>query len=262
MKPFFTVTTFLLSLFVFVGCSTVDLPPDLSSAELKRQREAATDKAVYEESMRKTYESAYTSQKSEVERLRAENEALKKTQTKNAADEQACKQWVEYLRINDYLLEHHDEVVKHFNAQYSDKREALFSAAGAKGKLLGFEVDDVFFYRGYVVISSVLLWENPDGAGGLGRCAVSLDPDKNLDAVGCEMTGQKSMSRQELASLLQGGNAAEPSSAQLGQAGAQISAPPASATKPFFSDATKDKLIGAGITLGSAWLLRVINSSH
>ena len=251
-----------LLLSVMVGCSTTDSLRSPSTGELQRQREAATDVAVYEEGMRKGYEALFATQKSELEHVRAENEALKQFQKTNTITADAYNQLLNYLRINDYLLEHHEEVVKHFNAQYSDKPEALFSVAGGKGKLLGFEVDEVFFDKGYVVVSSVFLWENQDGAGGVGRCALSLDPDKNLDAVGCEMTGKKSMSRQELASLLQGGNAAEPSSAQLGQAGAQISAPPASATKPFFSDATKDKLIGAGITLGSAWLLRVINSSH
>lgn len=245
----------LLSLFAFMGCSTVDLPPQASPAELQQQLETITGKAVYEESMRKSYEAAYTGQKSEVERLRVENESLKQSQKTNAANNQACNQWLQYLRLNDSLLENHDALVKDFNAQYSTNRQVLFSAAGGTGKLLDFAVDDVFFYKGFVVVSSLCLWENQDGSGGLGRCALSLDPDKNFDALGCEMTGQVALSRQDLTSLLQDGTATGASSERLEHAAAQVPTQPSSANKPLLSEGTKDKLIDAGIGVVSAWLL-------
>ena len=49
------LSLFLL-LSVMVGCSTTDSLRSPSTGELQRQREAATDQAVYEEGMRKGYE--------------------------------------------------------------------------------------------------------------------------------------------------------------------------------------------------------------
>lgn len=262
MKLFTTLTIVLLSLTTFVGCSTVESPRTPSTAEHQRQRESTTDKAVYEEGLRKGFNTTYTSQKSEVERLRAENKSLKQLQKTNAVNEQECNRWLGYLHINDYLLENHDEVLKHFNAHYSTNRQELFSAAGGTGKLLDFEVDDVFYYKGYVIVSSLCLWENQDGSGGLGRCALSLDPDKNFDAYGVEMTGQKALSRQDLASLRQDENVAGASSERLEHAAAQVPNQPSPTTKPLLSEATKEKLIGAGIGVVSAWLMHVIQSSR
>jgi hypothetical protein len=262
MKPLATLNIVLLSVLAFFGCSTADLPRQSSIAELQRQREAAADKAVYEESMRKSYEAAYTSQKSEVERLRVEIESLKQSQKTNATNNQACNQWLQYLRINDALLENHDAVVKDFNAQYSTNRQVLFSAAGGTGKLLDFAVDDVFFYKGVVVVSSLFLWENQDGSGGLGRCALSMDPNKNFDALGCEMRGQIALSRQDLTALLQDGNGAGVSSERLEHAAAQVPNQPSSASKPLVSEATKEKLISAGIGVVSAWLIHAIQSGQ
>jgi hypothetical protein len=260
MKPFAALTIVLLSALTFIGCSSVDMPRRPSSAELQRQRDSAVDKAVYEESLRKSYESFYTNQKSEVERLRVENEALKQFQRTNTVNEQSLERLLGYLRINDYLVENHEEIVKHFNSQYSEKREALFSATGTKGKVRGFEVDDVFFYKGLVIVSSVFLWENTDASGGVGRCTLSLDPDKNLDAVGCSMNGQTALTSQELASVLQDGNNAGLSSAQLEHAAAQVPVQTSSSIKPLLSEGTKDKLIDAGIGVVSAWLLnRLLN---
>ena len=253
----------LLSLLLMlVGCSTPDSQRSPSIRDLQRQREAATDTAVYEEGLRKGYEAIAGAQKSELERLRAENESLKQSQKTNAVNEQECNRWVQHLRLHDTLLENHDAVVKDFNAHFSTNRQELFSAAGGTGKLLDFEVDDVFFYKGVVVVSSLCLWENQDGSGGLGRCALSLDPDKNFDAYGCEMTGQRALSRQDLISLRQDGNAAGASSERLEHAAAQVPNQPSPTTKPLMSEATKEKLVTAGIGVVSAWLIHAIQSSR
>lgn len=249
----------LLCLGLICGCSTQSYPTQPSSTELRQQRDAATDRAVYEEGMRKGYETLLAGQKAELERLRAEIESLKQVQKTNTADLKTCNQYLQYLRINDYLQENQQDVVRHFNAEYAPKREVLFTAAGGSGKLLDFQVDEVFFYKGYVIVSSLVLWQNADGSGGVGRWALSLDPDKNFDAYGCEMTGRAELSRQDLASFLQN-NGTTPSAQQLENIATQVPSQPSNTEKPLLSDATKDKLIGAGISLVSAWLLHAIQS--
>ena len=219
-----------------------------------------TGSAVREESMRKSYEAAYNAQKPEIERLRAENASLTQAQKTTATNDQLCARLLYCLQVNDYLVENHEVVVKHFNSEYASKREVLFSAAGGNGKLLDFQVDDVFFYKGFVIVSSLLLWQNPDGSGAVGRCALSLDPEKNFDAYGCEMTGQAPLSRQDLTALLQSGNA--PSPQQLEQVATQVPSQPTATSKPMLSEDTKKKLINAGIGVVSAWLIHRIQSGQ
>ena len=257
MKTLILIITAVAAL-AFTGCSTVD---SSQPSPLHREVEAANSRATSEENLRKTYEVGYNTQKSEIERLHAENATLMQSQKTSATNDQICARLLYYLQVNDYLLENHETVVKHFNSEYTTKRDVLFSAAGGTGKLLDFEVDDVFLYKGVVVVSSLCLWQNTDGSGGVGRCALSLDPDKDFDAVRCEMTGRAPLSRQDLASLFQG-NGTAPSPQQLEQVATQVPVQPSSSTKPLLSEATKDKLISAGIGVVSAWLIHAINSGQ
>ena len=260
MKLFLTLPLVLLSLATFVGCSTVDSSRPAPATGIKVQN--VSEQAVQVGNASLSYEASYSSQKAELERLRAENEALKQARGKPAVDEPTHQRLVKYLEINDYLIENHDEVIKRFATEYAGKRDALFSAAGGSGKLLGFEVEDALVYKGYVFITFLFLWENADGSGGVGRCALSLDPDKDFDIAGCVMNAQMPVSRRDLAEYLRGGNADGASAEQLNRAGSQVHGQPAASGKPLMSDETKGKLIGAGIAVATAWLVHAINSSQ
>ena len=257
MKPFNSLTIALLSLPLFIGCSTTENTDRYIASQMQVQVDSGKDLVALERRLRDLAEARAEDLKAERDKLRTELAALKQAKDTGAGLDQTASRLANFLRISDYLWENKATVVKRFHSEWSPKRESLFSAAGGKGQLLEFEVDDVFFYKGYVVVSSLFLWRAPDGSGGVGRCALSLDPDKNFEAYACEMTGENRLSQAEFANLLGNGQA---SSQRLEQAA------PASASQPFFSERTKEKITDAtiGVTAAaiSAWLIRAIQSSQ
>jgi hypothetical protein len=159
-------------------------------------------------------------------------------------------------------LENKDQVVKKFNEDWAGSKDTLFSASGGKGQLLGFEVDDAFFYKGNIVISTLFLWKEGNGAAKLGRGAVLLDPDKDLEISGCQMLGTVNVTQEDLKAAFASSSS---SATQAIPERVQVHAKAPTEDKPFFDESTKqtikNTLIAGGITLTLDWLRTVIISS-
>jgi len=202
--------------------------------------------------------------KSQVDELKNTLTALHNstTPTENANDPRL----INYLRINDYLLENKEATLQHFQQEWQPHRNALFAALGKSGSPLGFEVDDVFLYKGSLVVTALFLWSNPDASGGVLRSGVSLDPDKEFEISGLSVLGESALSSQQLASFVGGADASETQVVRTQQLEAQatasgVQARPDKATTSWVSDETKNKMLQSGVAVGAAWLMKQILSN-
>jgi hypothetical protein len=171
---------------------------------------------------------------------------------------------VTLLQINDYLNENKQTLIPNLQAEYSTNKEALFAAVGGTGNILDFNVQDIFIYKCNVVVTMLFLWSNPDGSGGSGQVALSLDPNKDFEPSGCSMTSQMLISAQELASLTNQANTnPEPQSHPEQMEEPSAAYPPSQPTNnSWISDGAKSAVVATGIAVVGHWLMDEIDAHY
>jgi hypothetical protein len=175
--------------------------------------------------------------------------AIQPTTTQNGRTTDAAKKddriamLTHWLELNDEVVEKKQELIQGFQKQFEPYKATLFQAAGGKGEVADFRVDDVFFYKGYLAVQVRYFWKNEDRSGGFGVGYISIDPDKDFDIAGCSIARQVMISADEVAAL-EGGNR---------QPVQQVETQSAPKSSDFsMSDDTKQFLIKAGIGVGAA----------
>lgn len=187
----------------------------------------------------------------ECQKLTQKCEALKRQHEELQGALQTATNW---LHVNDLLMAHKEDVVKSFKNEYEPRKEALFAAMGGRGNLKEFDVDDVCFFGGYVIVSTAFFWVNPNGSGGVGRGSIALDPDKQFEISDCSLNGQVALSAQEIASLLNG------TPAQFEQKAAEVERSPEPSEQGFkMSSETKNLLLQGGIAVVSQVMLKLLS---
>ena len=189
--------------------------------------------------------------------LKAENSSLK---TEALKSQKQNEHLIGLLQLNDAIIEHKEEFVSKFQEDFEKRKDGFFEAMGGNGKLAGFEVEDVFEYKGYLgVVTMLFVWTSSDSSGAVGRGFIALNPDKNYDISDCEMLGQRQLSPEEYASL------SDDKPTRI-----ENEAPPESESpnpeKFEMTNETKNHLVESGVVTGlgvlSAYIIHLINSDN
>jgi hypothetical protein len=258
-----TATAFLI--LAITGCTTPN--PGRSTTHTTRQQNDSTSELILAQAeLRQKVEAENARLQLENKQLRAQNAALKNETKGKKEQENLVQRAISYLDINDYLVENKETAVKEFQKNWSPNGGKFFSLAGGAGTLLEFEVEDVFLYKGNVLITALCLSRSSDDAGAVGRLAITMDPDKD-EMTGCTMLGQTLLSKQEMAALQQD-NAqpkADPAAIQrLEQRASQIESKTIKDSEQLFTAEQKDFMIKTGVntaaTVGTALLIEAIKN--
>lgn len=158
--------------------------------------------------------------------------------------------FLQFFNLQSAIIEKRQIFIAHFTKEWTPVRETLYKAAGGFGKLTEFEIEDVYCYRGYVVVNTLNAWQNDDGSGGIARGAIALDPDKDFEISSCEIVDKMLISREQLAAMSNGQQ-------MEAQAAASLPHRPEAATFTMSED-TKNKLWQVGATVASALFLRLL----
>jgi hypothetical protein len=139
--------------------------------------------------------------KEELELLRSESAVLSQTLKQMASQRDAATNHLRYLAINDYLMENRAAIAASLQKEWTPKRDTIFGSLWSQGRVLEFEVADIFLYQTNVVVSVGFVWRNPDSSGGAGRANIWMDPLNEYAVTGSSIQDQMRISAQELAAL-------------------------------------------------------------
>lgn len=104
-----------------------------------------------------------------MEALQTENVVLAQTMKRLARQHEAATNALKYLRINDYLMENRPSLISSLQREWLPRKDPMFAALWQQGRVLRFEVSDIFLYQTNVVARVDFLWANPDASGDSGR---------------------------------------------------------------------------------------------
>jgi hypothetical protein len=191
---------------------------------------------------------------SEVERLK-ENAATLTNRITALKAEQEQKNAVittltNWFELSNAIAEHRAEIVSTLQSEWEPRKQNLFASAGGKGEVQELQVEDVFFYRGFVVIPMLFFWTFDDGSGAVGRATVALDPAREFHIASCEMVDQLALSREDLMALQNGSPVEQKSAALTKNAGAW---------SLNISEDTKNRLWQGGIAIGVAAITKLLS---
>lgn len=198
--------------------------------------------------------------KEELELMRSESAVLSQTLAQMAAQRNAATNALRYLAINDYLMDNRATMISSLHKEWTPKRDALFTSLWSQGRVLEFQVVDLFLYQTNVVARADFLWMNQDGSGGFGQANIWMDPLKEFVITGTSIQEQTRISAMELASLREG--PAKPKAVKDRSVGTptlearstpktQEPPPKLAAQEPWISEQTKDALTAAGIAVAT-----------
>jgi hypothetical protein len=242
--PYLAALASVVVTVVVGGCAT---PAGGSYSYSKQQRDEDIRKLAEttKEFVSKTQSEA-VALRADFEKCKAENVALQKKQSDLVGTQADFKKAVELLKLNDRLIENKSDLVDGLQKEWEPNKYKFFKAMVGKGELKEFKVEDTCLYHGYVAVAVLFLWSGDEGWGGLGRGFVMMDPDKEFSITDATMAGTIAIPAEEYASLLQS------SSPQLEERVAKIEPYRIAAEGSAISEQTKQKLIDAGIAVGTA----------
>lgn len=236
---------------LLTGCSTPQ--PQSTYTYSPQQQQQDVEKLIeMQQKYRDGAETEKAALRKQVEQLQAENNTLKKRDIQ----QRDIKKLATYLEINDKIIEHKDEFIKAFQADLEKRQDSVYAAINGDGRLKEFQVEDVSFYKGTLMITMLFLASNQDGSGTLTRGCLNLDPDKDYEVADGGTIGQTLISAQEYAALK-----GENTHTQVAQEAQKIENHPDAPHKSWVSDETKNKIAQGGIIVGVAGLLKLINDN-
>lgn len=196
--------------------------------------------------------------KEEIESIRAESAVLSQSLKRMGEQRDAATNALQYLLINDYLMENRTQITSSLQKGWAPKRETLFAALWKQGRVLQFEVSDVFLYQSNVIACADFLWANSDGSGGVGRAHIWMDPMNEFVVTGSNIQEQTRVSAQELAAI-SGAPQRNAVTERLGsgESGRKQEVEAKLAThEPILSERTKEQLTTAGISVAAGVALK------
>ena len=147
-------------------------------------------------------------------------------------------------------MENRDEITKELQPKWQEIKLQLFQLGGGKGELREFDIEEIAFYRGLIVIPTLYFTTFSDGTGAVGRLVVNVDPAKQFEVVSCFMDDQAKAFTREQVQQLVGASQASGERPELPK--------PQKAFKVEISPETKNALINGGIMVGVGILSRML----